>query len=356
MRLSCSSLVATLAFLLPGIVGGTDLVKRGVLHPSNYKNITVSRGIHYGYYTSPPTENKRSVLLLHGWPGLAYDWRFQVDVLKEAGYGVIVPDMLGYGGTERPTDPEAYKSSLITRDLVDILDAESLGNNVVVIGHDWGAKVTARLANWFPERFSAFGYLAAGNLPPAFFASPYYELNNLTKAVIGYDLFGYWELFARPGRPQLLEDHLDSLLSVLHSADPVDWITHFAPLGALEAWVKEDRRPSATVWTPEEADVYLKAYSAPGALEASLSWYKIVFSDIEAKDNEGIPSQNLIVNKPVFFGAALADFVVIAAIQLQTTMNSTTNSTLHLYNGGHWIHWQQKDEVNRDLLAWIEGL
>ena len=44
--------------------------------------------------------------------------------------------MLGYGGTSKPTDPVAYKPSLIVRDLIDILDAEKV-DKAVFIGHDW---------------------------------------------------------------------------------------------------------------------------------------------------------------------------------------------------------------------------
>ncbi|KAL0572420.1 hypothetical protein V5O48_009538 [Marasmius crinis-equi] len=354
MRLSFSFLTITLALIVP-FATAVSGAARAILDPSSYKNITVSRGIKYNYYLSPPrTNDQRFLLFLHGFPGLSYDYRFQVDFFKDAGYGIIVPDMLGYGGTDKPTDTEMYKSSLVTRDIVDILDAESVPNDVVVVGHDWGSKITARLAQYFPKRFSAFGFLAVGG--DLLFSGPYAQSNNLTKAVIGYELFGYWDFFAQPDAPQLIGDHLDSLLSLFHSADPLDWIVHFAPLGALEASLKEDRKAKSTVWTPEEAEVYLKAYSAPGALEASLSWYKLVVSDIESKDSQGIPPENLIVAKPVFLGAALADFVLVAPQMIQSTLDSSTNSTIRVYPAGHWLHWEVKDEVNRDLFAWIEGL
>ncbi|KAL0566076.1 hypothetical protein V5O48_015943, partial [Marasmius crinis-equi] len=176
MRLPFSSLTTVLALILPLSSVAADLVKRDILDPSNYKNTTVSRGITYNYYFSPPTNNQRSLVFLHGWPGLSYDWRFQIDFFKDAGYGIIVPDMLGFGGTDKPTDPEVYKPSLISRDIVDILDAEAIPDDVVVIGHDWGSNIAGRLANYFPDRFSAFGFIAVGN---ALFTSPYDQLNNL---------------------------------------------------------------------------------------------------------------------------------------------------------------------------------
>ncbi|KAL0568232.1 hypothetical protein V5O48_013759 [Marasmius crinis-equi] len=229
MRLSSSSVTTTLASVLPLAFAdseATDIAKRKVLDSSNYKNTTVSRGIRYSYHVSPPTNNQSSIVFLHGSPGLSFDWRFQVDFFKDAGYNIIVPDMLGYGA---PTDPKVYKSSLIARDIQNIA----------------------------------------------------------TKAIFGCELFGYWELFSRPGAPELLGGHLESLLSLAHPADPADWIAYWAPLGALEAYVKQDGKPVSTVSTPEEAELYLETYSALGALEASLSWYKVAVSDIEAKDHQG---------------------------------------------------------------------
>ncbi|KAK1224637.1 hypothetical protein PQX77_012439 [Marasmius sp. AFHP31] len=321
-------------------IGATDLAKRGILDPANYKTTTTSRGITYNYFFSPPANTgKRFLVFLHGWLGLSYDYRFQIDFFKEAGYGLVVPDMLGYGNTDKPTDPEVYKSSLISRDIVDLLDAESIDNNVVVIGHDWGSKIATRLANYFPERFSAFGFLAVGNIPGAYFKTPYSEINKTHKTVhINY------------------LGHLDSLLSLIHTADPVELMVHFAPLGALEAWVKGDQKSASTIWTPEEESYYRKAYSAPGAVEASLAWYKVAVSGIEGKDSESIPPESIIVTKPVFFGVDLKDFVVLAAPMIQSTLSTSAKPTIHLYDTAHWVQWEAKDEVNRDLLSWIERL
>jgi pimeloyl-ACP methyl ester carboxylesterase len=103
---------------------------------SRYKDITTSRGLIYHYYFSAPKNDKHILLLLHGFPSSSYDWHNQVAFLEERGYGLIVPDMLGYGGTAKPIDPHQYKSSLVVQDLIDILDAENV-NLSVAIGHDW---------------------------------------------------------------------------------------------------------------------------------------------------------------------------------------------------------------------------
>ena len=103
---------------------------------SSYKSLLTRRGLTYSYFTSPSTGSPTTILLLHGFPSTARDWRRQVPALQQAGYAVIAPDMLGYGGTSRPTDKEMYKYSEISADIIDILDAEKV-DKVVVIGHDW---------------------------------------------------------------------------------------------------------------------------------------------------------------------------------------------------------------------------
>ena len=42
------------------------------------------------------------IIMIHGWPELAYSWRYQMPALAEAGYRVVAPDMRGYGGSDKP--------------------------------------------------------------------------------------------------------------------------------------------------------------------------------------------------------------------------------------------------------------
>ena len=101
------------------------------------RDFVVSRGLNYHYQIiSPRDASKPYLLFLHGWPSSAHDWRHQSAYFAARGFGVIVPDMLGYGGTAKPEETEAYKSSLITKDLVDILDHEDV-QDVIAVGHDW---------------------------------------------------------------------------------------------------------------------------------------------------------------------------------------------------------------------------
>src|SRR4051794_4685750 len=73
-----------------------------------YKDVTVSRGYKYHYYFSAAAAGKPTLLLNHGFPSLAVDWYRQIVFFKKKGYGLVVPDQLGYGGTDRPEEPNVY--------------------------------------------------------------------------------------------------------------------------------------------------------------------------------------------------------------------------------------------------------
>ncbi len=97
-------------------------------------------------------------------------------------------------------------------------------------------------------------------------------------------------------------------------------------------------------------------------------------SGIDAEDNKGMqsrsslsilcflrpsaaaPEENLEVTNPVFYGGALKDFVALNAVNKAGTVEKCKNATIHEYDGGHWVMWEAKDEVNKDLLNWLKTL
>jgi pimeloyl-ACP methyl ester carboxylesterase len=103
---------------------------------SLYKDIKVDRGLNYHYYFSPPTGGKPVLLFLHGFPSTSYDWVRQVEHFQPKGYGILAPDMLGFGRTSRPLDVNAFRLNLMAKDIIEILNEENI-DKVVGVGHDW---------------------------------------------------------------------------------------------------------------------------------------------------------------------------------------------------------------------------
>lgn len=106
------------------------------MDPSRYKTVKAKRGFVYNYYSSPSQQDKPVLLFLHGYPSTSSEWTTYVAFFEKRGYGAIVPDLLGFGKTDKPTDTKFYVGSGVVNDDVDILDVEHV-DKVVIIGHDW---------------------------------------------------------------------------------------------------------------------------------------------------------------------------------------------------------------------------
>ncbi|MBL6081932.1 alpha/beta hydrolase [Belnapia sp. T18] len=85
------------------------------------------------------------IVLLHGFPGLAFTWRHQIPALATAGYRVIAPDLRGYGRSDTPKAVEDYDITHLTKDLVGLLDALGI-EKAVFMGHDWGGLLAWQMA------------------------------------------------------------------------------------------------------------------------------------------------------------------------------------------------------------------
>ena len=110
-----------------------------------------TNGIRMGYYDAGPKSDKPPLVLCHGWPELAFSWRYQIKALSEAGIRVIAPDQRGYGATDRPEAVEAYDLEHLTGDLIGLLDHLGI-DKAVFVGHDWGGFVVWRMALRHPLR------------------------------------------------------------------------------------------------------------------------------------------------------------------------------------------------------------
>lgn len=104
--------------------------------PNISKGIELADGTHYAYAYAAASASKPTFLLLHGFPSSSYDWRHQVHALTAKGFGVLVPDLLGYGDTDSPVEVEAYSLKRMSGHLTEIMTNEGI-EKVIGVGHDW---------------------------------------------------------------------------------------------------------------------------------------------------------------------------------------------------------------------------
>jgi pimeloyl-ACP methyl ester carboxylesterase len=122
-------------------------------HIANVNGMTVHI-LEAGY----ETPGRPAVLLLHGFPELAYSWRKVMPPLAAAGFHVIAPDQRGYGRTtgwddSYDADPDPFRILNMTRDAMGLLFALGHRSVAMVAGHDAGAPVASWAALIRPDIF-----------------------------------------------------------------------------------------------------------------------------------------------------------------------------------------------------------
>jgi pimeloyl-ACP methyl ester carboxylesterase len=111
------------------------------------------------------------MVLLHGFPDSGRLWRHQVPALAEAGFKVIVPDMRGYGRSDKPPEVAAYTMDRLVGDVLAVME-DAGAERANVVGHDWGAGVAWAVASVAAERVDHLVALSVGH-PATFFADGY---------------------------------------------------------------------------------------------------------------------------------------------------------------------------------------
>ncbi|MEE8501703.1 MAG: alpha/beta fold hydrolase, partial [Kiloniellales bacterium] len=113
------------------------------------------------------------VLLLHGFPELAYSWRKIMVPLAAAGFHVVAPDQRGYGRTtgwdpDYDGDLASFHILNLVRDVLALVSALGYRSVAGVVGHDFGSPVAAYCALIRPDVFGSVALMSAPfDGPPA---------------------------------------------------------------------------------------------------------------------------------------------------------------------------------------------
>jgi pimeloyl-ACP methyl ester carboxylesterase len=148
------------------------------------------------------TPGRPAVLLLHGFPELAYSWRKVMVPLASAGYHVIAPDQRGYGRTmgwdgSYDADPDPFRILNMVRDAIGLVYALGHRSVAMVAGHDAGAPVASWSALIRPDIFRSVTILSS-----PFEGAPLLPFDTANGAA--------------PPRPAPTDDELDAELAKLN--------------------------------------------------------------------------------------------------------------------------------------------
>ena len=124
------------------------------------------------------TKGRQCILLLHGFPELAYSWRKVMLPLAAAGYHVVAPDQRGYGRTTGWDDAydgdlDSFRIPNLVRDALGLTSTLGYRSVAAVIGHDFGSLVAAYCAVIRPDVFRSVALMSAPFRWPAPIAVQY---------------------------------------------------------------------------------------------------------------------------------------------------------------------------------------
>lgn len=251
-------------------------------------------------------QQQTPVLLMHGWPDSGRLWRHQIPVLTAAGFRVIVPDLRGFGRSDRPGAVEDYRMSRSVADMVAVLDACD-ATAAHVVAHDWGAAVAWQLAMFRPERVRTLAALSVGH-PRA--------PQSLRQAEMGwYQLFFQFE----------------GIAEATLAAD--DW--------ALLRRLTRNRG---------DIDRAVRDLSRPGALTASLNWYRANLAPRMPGPARDLPP----VTAPTLGVWSTGDHHLDGE-SMEHSGACVSGPWRHevIAGASHWIPVDAPDRLNRLLLDWL---
>jgi haloalkane dehalogenase len=130
-------------------------------YPWPARQIEVAPGLWMAYVDAGPAVGGETLLLLHGEPTWGYLYRSMIPTLLTAGYRVIVPDLIGFGRSDKPVDPEVFTYSnhvAWVRALIEGLGLDA----ITLFGQDWGGLIGGRLVGEIPDRFSRLVFSNTG--------------------------------------------------------------------------------------------------------------------------------------------------------------------------------------------------
>ena len=338
------------------------------------------------------------VLLLHGFPELAFSWRKVMPALAEAGYHVIAPDQRGYGRTtgwdaSYDGDLNPFRLTNLVRDAIGLVSAFGYHSVAAVVGHDFGSPVAAWCALIRPDVFRSVVLMSAPFAGPPRLAfdtidaprpareDPVHrELASLPRPRKHY----HWYYSTREANADMLHapQGVHDFLRAYYHFKSADWKDN-KPY-ALQSWsagelaklptyyvmdlarnmaqTVAEEMPSveqitANRWLPDhELAVYSAEYERTG-FQGGLQWYRCGTSNRFVAELQTWSGRGIDV--PSCFISGKQDWGTYQRPGVFEAMQETACTSLlgcHLVEGaGHWVQQEQPGEVSRLLLQFLES-
>ena len=292
-----------------------------------------------------------AVVLSHGFPELAFSWRYQLPALAKAGFRAIAPDQRGYGASSRPVAIKDYGLPELCGDLAHLLDALEI-EKAIFVGHDWGGAVAWAMPLLHPDR----------TLGVVGICTPYVEMpstDTLRQLAGGDDERLYILWFQKPGVAEAVMDPKARNLmeGMLRAAvDPAKLLASAGdgdnpPMLMMNPFLSETGFDSSSepIVTPEELERYVGAFEETG-FRGGINWYRNI--DRNREEVPGMGKQKLDI--PCLMLTAEWDLALRPETAAGMPDLISDLETHMIPKAGHWVQQEAPELVNAQLVDWLE--
>ncbi len=333
------------ALALPGLARGADVRPAPGMPAPRFVQTNGIRMAVYEQGSGLP------VVLCHGFPELAFSWRFQLPALAEAGFRAIAPDQRGYGLTDRPKDVAEYSLRHLCDDMAGMLDALEI-DKAVFVGHDWGGGVVWMMARLHPDRcLGIVGVNTPGGRPPGMPRRQPTEEPLIVRSENYYTV-----QFQEPGRAEkaLSADVRKSFEMLLRrgyiwdveafKAMPAD--SPERQMDLLRMLDREDY-PGEVFLSEEALDYFTETFETTG-FTGGLNWYRMA-----GRPFPGIENAKWEIDVPCLYIGAENDVILrpSSADGMEDFIDDFEKYTV--MDCGHWTQQEKPEETNRVLIDWL---
>ncbi|KAL8652089.1 MAG: hypothetical protein Q9226_004411 [Calogaya cf. arnoldii] len=298
--------------------------------PGNSKLTRLPNGTTYDSVLMEPKQDKAYLLFLHGFPNSSYDWRHQISFFADLGYGVVAPDLLGYGGTDKPSQLEPYKLKPMSNDIIGLLDYHGI-KEVIGVGHDC-----------YKPPYDNFDVDV---------------INNLTQRQYGYPIFGYWHFFNTPEAADIMTSrYIESSTTIMFPANTDIWLEYLCPPGGIRDYYEKGITGPLPDWILEsEMETYKQIFSPDnGGYRGGLNRYKAQMANLNFVDEKAVPFDRRHTDKPSLLVVCTKDYVGIPSMQEESTRAFANDLVVENLDCGHWVQLEKAKEVSEILKSFIE--
>jgi pimeloyl-ACP methyl ester carboxylesterase len=285
-----------------------------------------------------------TVVLLHGFPELAYTWRHVLPALADAGYHVLAPDQRGYGGSTKPAAVDAYTVVELSADVMGLLDHIG-AERAVLVGHDFGGVVAWGAPQLHPDRVAG---VVGISFPPV--PRPRIPTTAAFRRIFGNDFF-YVLYFQEPGPAdaELSRDPATTMRRIMAPLDPAGQLRAPASAGFLD-WIPEPGHLPPWL-TDDEFDYYVRQFTEHG-FTGPLNWYRCFDANWELTADPPAPT----ITAPALFIGGSADPTLAYTPRDRVRELVTGDYRELMIDGGHWLPEERPAEVTAALLEFVGGL